>query len=242
MSRWVRLFNGRNLEGWTPKIKGYPCGENYGKTFRVEKGILNVVYDPAFYPRFDERFGHLFYRTPFSHYRLRVEYRFVGEQCPGGPGWAWRNSGAMIHSQPPQSMRLDQDFPVSIEVQYLGGDGKNPRPTANVCTPGTHIVLGGQLVTRHCTDSRSKTIHGDRWVTVEAQVHGGGVIRHFVDGEPVLEYEQPQFDENDPDGRRRIEGGQKRLGGGFLALQSESHPVEFRRVDLLVLEPKGEDR
>lgn len=238
----MRLFNGRDLGGWTPKIKGFPPGENYGNVFRVEKGILKVVYDPAFYPRFDDRFGHLFYRTPFSHYRLRVECRFVGEQCPGGPGWAWRNSGAMIHSQPPQSMRLDQDFPVSIEVQFLGGDGKNPRPTANVCTPGTNLVLGGQLVTRHCTDSRSKTIHGDRWTTVEAEVRGGGRIRHFVDGELVLEYEQPQLDESDGDARRLIVGGEKKLSCGYIALQSESHPVEFRRVELLVLDPRGEAR
>ena len=167
------------------------------------------------YPKFDGKFGHLFYKTPFSHYRLRVEYRFVGEQCPGGPGWAFRNSGVMIHGQTPESMRKDQDFPVSIEVQFLGGNGRDKRPTANVCTPGTNIVMGGKLITQHCTDSTSKTYHGDEWVTVEVEVHGNGVIKHIVDGQTVLEYEKPQLD---TERRRRpplIKDGDKMLDGGY---------------------------
>jgi Domain of Unknown Function (DUF1080) len=231
---WIALFNGKDLEGWTPKIKGYPAGENYADTFRVEDGVLKVSYDK--YKKFDGRFGHLFYMTPFSHYRLRVEYRFVGEQCPGGPIWAFRNSGAMIHGQTPESMRKDQDFPVSIEVQLLGGNGRDKRPTANVCTPGTNIVMGGKLITRHCTDSKSKTYHGDQWVTVEVEAHGNGVIKHIVDGQTVLEYEKAQLDDRDPDGRRLIKDGDKMLQGGTISLQSESHPIEFRKVELLPLD------
>jgi hypothetical protein len=230
---WIALFNGKDLDGWTPKIKGYPAGENHADTFRVEDGVLKVSYDK--YKKFDGKFGHLFYKTPFSHYRLRVEYRFVGEQCPGGPSWAFRNSGAMIHGQSPESMGTDQDFPVSIEVQFLGGNGRNKRPTANVCTPGTNIVMGGKLITRHCTDSTSKTYHGDQWVTVEVEAHGNGVIKHIVDGQTVLEYEQPQLDESDADGRRLIKGGEKMLQGGTISLQSESHPIEFRKVEILPL-------
>ncbi len=230
---WIALFNGKNLDGWTPKIKGYDLGENYGDTFRVENGVLKVAYDK--YPRFDGRFGHLFYTTPYSHYRLRIEYRFVGDQCPGGPSWGWRNSGVMIHGQPPESMKKDQDFPVSIEVQFLGGNGRDQRPTANVCTPGTNIVMDGKLITRHCTDSKSRTYHGDQWVTVEAEVHGNGVIKHIVNGETVLEYEKPQLDDRDPDARRLIKNGEKMLHGGSISLQAESHPIEFRKVELLPL-------
>jgi hypothetical protein len=232
--RWISLFNGKDLEGWTPKIKGYAPNENYGNTFRVEDGILKVSYDQ--YPKFDGKFGHLFSEHKYAHYRLRVEYRFVGDQCPGGPGWAFRNSGVMIHSQSPESMRKDQDFPVSIEVQFLGGDGKAKRPTANVCTPGTHIVMGGKLITQHCTDSRAKTFHGDQWVTVEVEVHGNSTIKHLVDGETVLEYEKPQLDEGDPDARKLVKDGDKMLSEGFLALQAESHPIEFRKVEILPLE------
>lgn len=232
--KWVALFNGKDLEGWTPKIKGYPLGENYADTFRVEDGVIKVGYDG--YPKFDGKFGHLFYKDKFSHYKLRIEYRFVGEQAAGGPSWAIRNSGVMIHGQSPESMGQDQDFPVSIEVQFLGGNGKDPRPTANLCTPGTHVVIDGKLVKQHCTNSKSKTYHGDRWVTMEVEVHGNKLIRHRVDGETVLEYEQPQLDEGDPDARKLIAGGQVQLHEGSISLQAESHPVEFRKVELMRLE------
>jgi hypothetical protein len=232
---WIALFNGKDLDGWTPKIKGYPAGENYADTFRVEDGVLKVSYDK--YKKFDGKFGHLFYKTPFSHYRLRVEYRFVGEQCPGGPSWALRNSGAMIHGQSPESMRQDQDFPVSIEVQFLGGNGRDKRPTANVCSPGTNIVMGGKLITRHCNDSTAKTYHGDQWVTVEVEAHGNGVIKHIIDGQTVIEYEKAQLDPKDADGRRLIKDGHLMIDGGTISLQSESHPIEFRKVELLPLNP-----
>jgi len=232
---WIPLFNGRDLDGWTPKIKGYPLGENFGNTFRVENGVLKVAYDQ--YDRFDNRFGHLFYRESFSHYRLRVEYRFVGEQCPGGPGWAVRNSGVMIHGEDPRLMGLDQDFPASIEVQLLGGTGTGERTTANLCTPGTNVVMDGQLITRHCTSSRSKTYHGDQWVTVEIEVHGSRMIRHLIDGQPVLAYEQPQYDERDAHARELIrrQNGRLLIDKGTISLQSESHPIEFRKVELLKL-------
>jgi hypothetical protein len=230
---WIALFNGKDLDGWTPKIKGYPLGENYADTFRVEDGVLKVAYDK--YLKFDNKFGHLFYKTPFSHYRLRIEYRFVGDQCRGGPNWALRNSGVMIHGQPPESMRKDQEFPVSIEVQFLGGNGRDKRSTANVCTPGTNIVMRGKLITQHCTDSKAKTYHGDQWVTVEAEVHGNGVIKHIVNGETVLEYEKAQLDDRDADGRRLIKDGEKMLSGGSISLQAESHPIEFRKVEILPL-------
>jgi hypothetical protein len=234
---WLPLFNGRDLSGWKVKIKGFPLGENHLDTFRVENGVLRVAYDK--YRQFDGKFGHLFFMRPFSHYRLRVEYRFVGEQTPGGPGWAWRNSGIMLHCQAPETMRVDQEFPVSIEVQLLGGDGRNERPTANLCTPGTHVVLNGRLHTQHCTNSRSKTFHGDQWVTVEVEVRGDERIRHFVNGELVLEYEQPQLDPEDADARRLLEqrSGDKRLREGYIALQAESHPIEFRKVELMPLAP-----
>jgi hypothetical protein len=232
--RWIRLFNGKDLVGWTPKIRGYEAGENFGDTFRVEDGVLKVSYEK--YPSFDGRFGHLFTRQKYANYRLRIEYRFVGDQCPGGPAWAVRNSGAMIHGQSPESMRKDQDFPVSLEVQLLGGNGKDERSTANVCTPGTHIVMDGKLITQHCTNSRSQTYHGDQWVTVEVEVHGNGRITHRVNGETVLEYEKPQLDEGDADARKLIKDGDTMLREGTISLQSESHPVEFRTVEILPLE------
>jgi hypothetical protein len=231
---WIQLFNGKNLDGWTPKIRYSELGDNYGDTFRVEDGVLKVVYDKEKYPTFGERFGHLFYKEPFSNYLLRIEYRFVGEQCAGGPGWAVRNSGAMLHGESPTTMSRDQDFPVSIEVQFLGGNGTARRTTANLCTPGTNVVMKGKLITQHCTNSTSETYHGDQWVTALIEVRGNKVIKHILDGKTVLEYNEPQLDDRDEHARELIAkaGGNKQLSGGTISLQSESHPIEFRKVEL----------
>ena len=190
------------------------------------------------YERFNGEFGHLFYERPFSNYILRVEYRFVGEQVPGGPSWATRNSGIMFHCQDPATMGIHQQFPVSIEVQMLGGDGTTTRTTGNLCTPGTNVIMNDRLITEHCILSSSKTYHGDQWVTQEIEVHGGGHIIHRVNGEVVIEYDSPQLDPNDADARPVIEaaGGKLELTGGYIALQAESHPVEFRKVEIMLLD------
>lgn len=232
---WIQLFNGKNLEGWTPKIRGYELGDNFGDTFRVEDGLLKVRYDQ--YEKFDRTFGHLFYKEPFSHYRLRVEYRFVGDQVEGGQGWALRNSGAMLHGEDPRDMGIDQEFPTSIEVQFLGGNGKDARTTANLCTPGTNVVKEGKLFLPHCTSSTSQTYHGDQWVTVEVEVRGNEVMRHIINGETVLEYTQPQLDERDAHAKTLIEkNGGVQLSSGTISLQSESHPIDFRKVELMILQ------
>ena len=232
---WVSLFNGKDLTGWTPKIRYSDVGENFGNTFRVEDGLLKVRYDQ--YDTFGNRFGHLFYAKEFSSYRFRVEYRFVDEQCPGGPGWALRNSGVMVHGQKPETMDKDQDFPVSIEVQLLAGNGKAERTTSNLCTPGTNVVMDGELKLQHCISSRSKTHHLDEWVTAEIEVRGNKVIQHILDGEVVLEYTEPQLDERDDSAKKLIKDGKLALSGGTISLQSESHPCEFRKVEIMVLEP-----
>ena len=195
--RWLRLFNGRNLRGWIPKIRGHEPGENFARTFRVANGVLQVSY--AGYDAFGDRFGYLFYKKPFSHYRLRFEYRFVGAQVAGGPAFAFRNSGVMLHSQPPRTMTLDQAFPVSLEVQLLGGEDTGERSTANLCALGIDVVVKGQVNTAPCTPSTSKTYRGDAWVGVEVEVRGGKTIRHFVDGEEVMSYASPQLDPDSPD-------------------------------------------
>lgn len=230
--QWVSLFNGKNLTGWTPKITGEKLGEDSRHTFRVENGVIKVAYDQ--YDDFKERFGHLFYEKPYSNYLLKIEYRFTGDQCKGGPGWATRNSGVMIHCQDPKTMTVDQDFPVSIEVQFLGGLGKGERSTLNLCTPGTHVVYKGKLHTQHCTTSTSKTYNGDQWVTAEVEVHGDKVIRHIVDGKTVIEYEQAQLDPKDKNVKNMPESARKELAlkGGWLSLQAESHPIEFRKVEI----------
>lgn len=232
---WIALFNGRDLAGWIPKIRRHPLGVNYANTFRVEDGLMTVAYDG--YADFAEQFGHIFYAEPFSHYRLRVEYRFIGEQAPNAPDWALRNSGAMVHAQPPETMLQDQDFPISIEVQFLGGLGDgNPRPTGNVCSPGTHIVFAGVFNATHCIESTSPTFEGDQWVLSETLVLGDERIVHYINGDKVIEYGGTTLGGDVVSGYRpdmKPEGAP--LREGYIALQSEGHPVQFRRVELINL-------
>ncbi len=234
--QWVSLFDGKTLDGWTPKIRTHAVGENHANTFRVEDGLLTVSYD-GYEDGFNSQFGHLFYKDAFSHYRMRLQYRFIGDQAQGGAGWATRNSGVMIHGQSPESMTKDQDFPVSIEVQLLGGDGTRKRSTGNLCTPGTNVVMDGELQTRHCFNSKSDTFHGDQWVTAEIEVHGDRVIRHLINGVEVFQYESPQLDPRDANAKKLIAaaGGEKLLSAGTISLQSESHPVQFRKIEILEL-------
>lgn len=238
--RWIQLFNGKDLKDWKVKITGYPLEENFANTFRVEDGMMKVGYDG--YEAFDEKFGHIFYKDKFSYYLLGVEYRFVGDQAPGGPGWAIRNSGAMLHCQEPETMMKDQDFPISIEVQFLGGNGQDERTTANLCSPGTNVVMDGKLFTNHCVSSTSKTYHGDQWVRVEVLVLGDSLVEHIIEGTTVLKYMKPQIGGGnviyyDPS----VKQDGKLLKEGYIALQSESHPVEFRKVELFDLSDYAED-
>ena len=235
---WTPLFNGRDLTGWTPKIKGSALGVDEPGTFRVEDGLIAVGYQG--YDEFGDRFGHLFYEVPFSHYRLKIEYRFVGQQATDGERWAFKNSGVMFHAQAPQSMLRGQDFPISLEAQFLGGDGSGERPTANLCTPGTHVEMDGALIEQHCIESSSDTYHTDEWVTVELVVLGDSLITHIVNGERVLSYARPVIGGgvvNDFDPAAKPDGTP--LAGGYIALQSESHPIQFRQVVLQRLDAGG---
>ncbi len=231
---WQYLFNGVDLSGWDVKIRGYELNDNYQQTFVAADSMIQVQY--AGYDDFGQRYGHLFYRTPFSYYRLQLEYRFVGDQCPGGEGWALRNSGVMLHGQPAATMQKDQDFPISIEAQFLGGNGTDERHTLNLCTPGTHVVLNGELEETHCIDSRSKTYHGEQWVQAEFLVLGDSLIQHILDGEVVLEYSRPVIGGSVVNGfDPAVKADGQAVTGGTISLQSESHPVHFRNIRLLNL-------
>ena len=234
---WVPIFNGRDLKDWDIKFKGQALGVNLNDTFRAEDGMLKVRYDK--WTAFNGEFGHIFYKRPFSHYIVAVEYRFVGEQVTGaGPknAWAIRNNGLMLHSQSPESMGRDQDFPISIEVQLLGGLGKGPRSTANLCTPGTHVVMGDSLVTRHCTNSTSRTFEGDQWVRVEVMVLGDSPRKANAAGDTVLTYSKPQMGGGSADNLKPgvMQEG-KLLREGYISLQAETAPIDFRKVEVLNL-------
>src|SRR5687767_14425654 len=82
---WVPLFNGKDINDWIVKIHHYEAGDNFGNTFRVQDSVIQVRYDQ--YGAFNDRFGHLYYKTPFTKFHLSLEYRFVGELQPGAPDY-----------------------------------------------------------------------------------------------------------------------------------------------------------
>lgn len=236
-TEWEQLFNGKNLNNWDIKFAGQKLGVNFRNTFRVDSGMLRVRYDN--WTDFNGQFGHIFYKKPYSYYIVAVEYRFTGNQVTGagaGNSWAIRNNGIMVHSQSAASMGLNQDFPISLEVQMLGGLGRGTRTNGNLCTPGTHVVMNEKLVTAHCTNAASITYDGDQWVRVEAMVLGDSVIKHIVNGDTVLTYEKPQMGggaANNTNPGVLVAG--KSLSEGFISLQAETAPIDFRKVEVLNL-------
>lgn len=246
---WQSLFNGKDLSGWDIKMAGYPVGENFRNTWRVQDSMIRISYDD--YEQFDEAYGHMYYQVPYSYYKIRFDYRFTGEQTPGGATWNVRNSGIMVHSQSAASNEIGQHFPVSIELQLLGGlsDGKE-RTTGNLCSPGTAVVMGDTINYNHCISSSSETYNGDQWVHAEMIVLGDSTIIHLIEGDTVLQYDQPQIGggfTNIHQTREHWEGfgitkmddwvaqAGTLLSEGYIALQAESHPIDFKNIELLDL-------
>jgi hypothetical protein len=229
-SDWQTIFNGRNFDGWVVKFAHHELGDNYADTFRIVDGALQVNYDK--YSEFGSRFGHLFYKQKLSHYVLALEYHFFGQQAKGGPSYARLNSGVMVHSQAPETILKEQDWPISVEAQFLGGG----RPTMNVCTPGTEIFMNGAMVKMHCVNSTSKIYGDDEWVAVEVEVLGAERVRHLIDRQVVLEYEKPMIGGGVATGfDPAIKKDGTILADGYIGLQAESQPVAFRNIRLLNL-------
>lgn len=232
---WVSIFNGKDLDGWTVKVCGSPAGTNYKNTFVVENGLLRVKYDE--YETFSNEYAHIFYNQKLSHYRLRLEYRFNGEKVPGSKDFTLLNSGVMFHSQSAESMDVDQEFPVSIEAQFLACEDMATcdRTTMNIASPGTHVILeDGSVREEHMTWTKAPARHMDEWVLVEIEVQGDQLVLHKIDGEVVLQYKGGilggnRFPENYPLAEGTV------LNDGYIALQGESHPVDFRNIELMIL-------
>jgi hypothetical protein len=236
-TEWIQLFNGKDLKDWTVKIHHHEVGEDTANTFRVEDGIIKVRYDK--YDSFNQQYGHLFYKQPFSYYHLKFEYRITGEWRKDAPGYTIRNSGVMFHSQDPKTILKEQDWPISVEFQMLAAldTGRQTRPTGNMCSPGTDVVYNGKIDPRHCIESSSKTYPAEKWVKAEIIVLGDSLVTHIVEGDTVLRYSKPQIGGGVANGYDpAIKQDGKLLSEGFIALQSEGQPVDFRQIELLNLE------
>lgn len=224
------IFNGKDLSGWTPKITGHPLGENFANTFRIQDGTITVSYE-GYKDGFQDKFGHLFYKSKLKYYILRLEYRFISTQCPGGPGWAYKNSGIMYHGQPANTMTLGQSFPVSGEFQFLGADPGQTRGTGNLCTPGTHILKDAKTIRQHVIEVGGPSLEGEQWVKAELEVNGHHII-HRINGKEVYRYQHLVFDPKDADAKRILPTDSLEITSGTISLQSESHPIQFRNIEL----------
>lgn len=231
-SNWIQIFNGKDLEGWTWKINSYPLGENFGNTFRVENGILMVRYD-GYGPDLKNRFGTLYFDRKLTDYRLKVEYRFVGNTAPGAPEWGCRDSGIQFHGQPPSSQELNQPFPICLEYNFHGGNGTDDRPLGALCTNGMFVEIDGEKNATKCVPATiSRTFHGDQWVTAEIDIKDGK-ITHYVNGEEILSYSNPTYDPTNEASKKLMVGNDTVVHGGYVSLQSNSHPIDFRKIALL---------
>ena len=229
--KWVSLFNGKNIDNWKPKISGYKLGENFGNTFRVEDGILSTRYDK--YDSFSNRFGALYYGKKFTNYRLKVEYRFVGNTTPGAPSWGYRDGGIQYHCQPPATVGLQQPFPVCLEYNLHGGNGKDERPVGEICASGMYVEINGKTNSSYCTPPTVKrTFHGDQWVTAEIDIRNGK-ITHFINGEQIIQFENPRYDSTNAQAKNFIVRGNDIVKDGYISLQSNSHPMDFRRIEIM---------
>jgi hypothetical protein len=234
--KWTPLFNGKDIDDWLVKIHHHDAGINFGNTFRAEEGMIKVRYDQ--YGAFNNQFGHLYYKEPFSRYHLKLEYRFADEWKKDAPTYTVLNSGIMFHSQDPRQMPKEQDWPISVEMQLLAGlpDGR-PRPTGNMCSPGTHVVYKGKLDSTHCINSSSKTYPPNEWVRAELIVYGDSLVQHIINGDTVLQYSKPQIgggvvNRFDPAAKQNG----KILSSGYIALQSEGQPIDFKNIEIRQLQ------
>ena len=231
-NEWIKLFNGKDLSDWVVKVHHHDVGVNFGNTFRVEDGIVKVRYDQ--YGDFNDQFSHLYYKKPFSNFHLKLEYHFTGELQKGAPEYTLLNSGVMYHSQDPHSILKEQNWPISVEMQFLAGLGDgNPRPTGNMCSPGTEIVYEGKIYDGHCLNSTSKTYDKNEWVKAELIVWNDSLITHIINGDTVLRYSKPTM------GGGVVQGLDsalwqvgKPLTSGYIGLQSEDQPIDFRNIEL----------
>ncbi|AGA76775.1 3-keto-disaccharide hydrolase [Echinicola vietnamensis] len=230
---WQSLFNGQNLDGWVPKIHHHETGENYRNTFRVQDETILVSYD-GYDEGFDERYGHLFYEKSFSTFHLKWEYRFTDEWLEDAPSYTYRNSGIMFHSQSPESILKEQDWPISVEYQMLAeAEAGVERPTGNMCSPGTEVFFEGEMDPRHCINSTSATYLWDEWVKADLIVFEDSLVIHMVNGDTVLRYTKPQIGGEVAHGfdpAVKVDG--KLLKEGYIGLQSEGQGVLFRNIQI----------
>jgi hypothetical protein len=237
-SDWVAMFNGKDLKDWEMHFTGHPLDSNYNNTFRVDSGYLLVDYSQYkgnWAAAYGTPWGHLGYKQrSFSYYLLRAEYQAWGKQVAGGPSWAVENNGLMLHSQKVSTMGVNQDYPISIESQLLGGG--NGTSTMNVCTPGSaiHLQPTGAVDAAHCLNAKAINKKVE-WMKVSALVLGDSIIRNYVRDTLVFTYYHPVQMAGAVIGNTVPIKDNTPMVDGYITIQAESAPYRFKKIEILDL-------
>lgn len=233
-----RIFDGKSLKGWVLKTTKYPLGENPHDMLTARDGVMRFSFDG--FERFNGEYAVVYYDKPLRNYILQLDYRFAGRQAPGAPAWAKRNSGVMLFAQPPQTMTLNQSYPISVEDQLLGGLDNGSRQTLAVCMVDITVVINGAKPTGHCTPDVATrppatppplpTFDGDQWVKLRIEVKSG-VAKSYANGILFNTISEPHVDAPHP----WLSSQDAAAQPSYFALQGESDEVEFRNIELAEL-------
>ncbi|WP_164847507.1 3-keto-disaccharide hydrolase [Sphingobium algorifonticola] len=232
-ARWRPLFDGKTLEGWLPKIKGYPIGDNFGNSFSVGNGTIRVGYD-GYGGVYADRPGFLVTKESFGAFHLRLQYRMVpGAGLPDAQEALRSNSGVLYFVQSPDTLKPAQGMPVGLELQLLGDVGEGPRPTGSICIPkGVFARVFTTRMTNHCIFSTGPTIPNGQWTKVDLIVRPDGSSEHRINGRTVMRVVDPQRDPLDPYAAPLVQKDGVQLRKGHIALQSEGHGIEFKNIEI----------
>jgi hypothetical protein len=172
-SDFVRLFNGRNLDGWYIFLRDAeknprPKNSDPEGIFKVEDQLIHVL---------GKEFGYIATEQEYADFHLRVEFKW-GEQKFAPRLQAKRDSGILYRFP---ADKEDKVWPHSLECQIQEGDCGD-----FWLVSGTTIVAGGATQNRYFQKSQdAEKPHGE-WNQVEV-VAQGGRCRHLVNGVLVNE-------------------------------------------------------
>jgi hypothetical protein len=238
--RWIQLFNGKDLKGWSTFLQKQNKNEDPSKVFQVQNGAIHVYGNrsagtvvPA---------GYLASDAEFANYHLRLEYKWGAKKFAPRDKQR-RDAGLLYHVTAP-----DVIWPRCIECQIQEndtGDCFTVRGTQlsasiemeNIETPG-----GFKLLPRYKPEDRGgkqqtvgeggiarivkSSIHErDGWNMVELIIRGCDDTVHIVNGHTV-------FNGSD---LRQLNAKNKSwepLTHGRIALQAEFAEVFYRNVEI----------
>lgn len=236
----IRLFNGKNLDGFYTFIKGRGRGSDPKGVFTVQDGILRIS---------GEEWGCITTEKEFENYQLVVEFKWGEKNWPPREEKA-RDSGLLVHSVG-EDGSYSGIWMNSIECQMIEGG------------TGDFIVVGDGTDRFSITGPAAKEMHGSSPVYepggAPVTLHKGRLNWWGRDPEwqDVLGFRGPRDVERPLGEWNRYEciadGSRLKLvlngevvnecydvrpSKGRIQIQSESAEVFVRRMDLTPVEPK----